>query len=569
MKKKNRVQTIILMLCTALSASNLAARELLSDRHFQNGLRVKAPHLPVTFLGTLQFQGIDPVIWTCAQWNSKSTITDVTPTVRENGWHRWEDENKEIEMGPYGAEDYDLLLGVNSIHEFNNTYRRRDEPWPALLVEQRLSPPGAHGPGCPPFDIVEKLQFHVEAKLGKDSTLIRDGYDKNLHAAHFLIYFTLQNLNKNSPGFGKEYIWLGVQLYDDRTEHPPLYINHDDGTQTLIYSIPYDSAATQSTYTKEWVNFDVDLYPHALRALQEAWNRGYLSSSHDLADYKIGGMNMGWEAPGLNIVDMKVRNISLNVEYRPGSGVWNFDHDLEGWEGAQDIDNVIWEEGGYLEADIVGLNPVLWPPESDLNFDISDIQHLYVSMNNNSDGTRAKIYFATTDNPGLSEQRAIVFPINPNDPDYTEYRIDMSSHPQWNGVLTKLRFDPVDAAGASGDGGWISIDYFKIGDSPAGVEERSAAHEFQLEQNYPNPFNARTTINYFLQHTSRVEVAVYNILGEKVAELVNATQGEGRYRIEWNASDFSSGVYYYSIRTTSLTDNDAHFRDVKKMILLK
>ena len=401
-----------------------------------------------------------------------------------------------------------------------------------------------------------------------DSTVIRDGYDKNLHAGHFLIYFTVQNLNKNSPGYGREYIWLGVQIYDDRTEHPPLYINHDAGTQTLIYSLAYDSVAAKSTHTKEWVNFDVDLYPHILKALDEAWSRGYLSSSHDLADYKIGGMNMGWEAPGLNIVDMKVRNISLVAEYRPGKGRWEFDADTEGWRGANDVGYVEWVEGGYLDVEITGANPVLWPPESDLNLDISEVQFIDVKMNNSSDGTRAKIYFATTEYPGLSEQRTVIFAINPNDPDYTEYKIDMSTHSQWKGVLTQLRFDPVDAAGASGEDGWISIDYFRIGESSTGIEARATEKSFQLGQNYPNPFNPCTTIDYDLQEPSHVEIAIYNVLGRAVTTLVSERQEAGSYSVEWDGSNVNSGVYYYVMKTQSQTNGDT-FQAVRKMILLK
>ena len=118
-------------------------------------------------------------------------------------------------------------------------------------------------------------------------------------------------MNPNSAGYGKDYIWLGVQLYDDRNERPGEYINHDDGTQTLIYSINYDSVANKSIHSNEWIDFNVDLYPYAIEALNKAWQRGYLSASQNLSDYKLGGMNMGWELPGMNIGDMKIRNLSL------------------------------------------------------------------------------------------------------------------------------------------------------------------------------------------------------------------------------------------------------------------
>lgn len=220
-------------------------------------------------------------------------------------------------MGPDDAEEYDILFGINSYNEYDGVYRQLGESWPHLLVEQRLSPPSNAGPGCPAMDELTKLNFHVEAKLENDSTIIQSGYDSNIHAAQFLIYFTVQNMNPSSPGYGSQYVWLGVQIYDDRNEHIPEYINHDDGTQSLIYSIAYDSTATKSTHTNEWVDFNVDLYPYAIKALEEAWQRGYLSASQDLADYKLGGMNMGWELPGMNIGEMKIRNLSLIASNEP------------------------------------------------------------------------------------------------------------------------------------------------------------------------------------------------------------------------------------------------------------
>jgi len=290
------------------------AQELISDPHFQAGLIVKKPtNPPVEIDGIIQFDTTQTALWDCAQWWSKSSLFDIDPIDMQNGWKHWENSEKKVLMGPHGTENFDILLGVNSYNEYGGVYRQNGQQWPHLLVEQRLSPPNTAGPGSPSLDNHVKLDFHVEAKLENDSTIIEEGYDPNLHAGQFLIYFTVQNLNPNSSGYGKDYIWLGVQIYDDRKERPAEYINHDDGTQTLIYSLAYDSVAVKSTHSNEWVEFNVDLYSYALKALAEAWGRGYLSASQDLADYKIGGMNMGWELPGMFIGDMKIRNLSLTA----------------------------------------------------------------------------------------------------------------------------------------------------------------------------------------------------------------------------------------------------------------
>jgi hypothetical protein len=83
-----------------------------------------------------------------------------------------------------------------------------------------------------------------------------------------------------------------------------------------------------------------------------------------------------------------------------------------------------------------------------------------------------------------------------------------------------------------------------------------------LNQNYPNPFNPTTAIGYQLSAISNVELGIYNLLGQKIATLVSERQLAGQYSIEWVASRFPSGVYYYKLQTDG-------FQDVKKMILLK
>jgi len=85
---------------------------------------------------------------------------------------------------------------------------------------------------------------------------------------------------------------------------------------------------------------------------------------------------------------------------------------------------------------------------------------------------------------------------------------------------------------------------------------------FKLAQNYPNPFNPTTIINYELPITNHVNLSIYNLLGQKVAVLVNEQKRAGHHQVEWDASHFSSGVYFYQI-------DAGEFQDVKKMVLLR
>ena len=87
--------------------------------------------------------------------------------------------------------------------------------------------------------------------------------------------------------------------------------------------------------------------------------------------------------------------------------------------------------------------------------------------------------------------------------------------------------------------------------------------KYALEQNYPNPFNPSTTIEFSLpENVKNVRISIYNLLGEKVAELVNGAMLAGKYQYKWNAKDLASGMYIYELRTEK-------FVSIKKMMLLK
>jgi hypothetical protein len=104
----------------------------------------------------------------------------------------------------------------------------------------------------------------------------------------------------------------------------------------------------------------------------------------------------------------------------------------------------------------------------------------------------------------------------------------------------------------------------KISRNPTSVDELETgiSNSYTLKQNYPNPFNPKTIINYELPITNYVDLSVYDLLGQKVVTLVSEYQNAGYHQVEWDASDFSSGVYVYELKADD-------YRDVKKMVLLK
>lgn len=83
------------------------------------------------------------------------------------------------------------------------------------------------------------------------------------------------------------------------------------------------------------------------------------------------------------------------------------------------------------------------------------------------------------------------------------------------------------------------------------IEQEPEARPFatKLHQNFPNPFNPSTAIEFYLENPGFVELAIYNIAGEKVSELINRPMNAGTHTISFDGSEFASGVYIYRLKT--------------------
>lgn len=102
-----------------------------------------------------------------------------------------------------------------------------------------------------------------------------------------------------------------------------------------------------------------------------------------------------------------------------------------------------------------------------------------------------------------------------------------------------------------------SYDYSKVVEASIGFPSK-----FELSQNYPNPFNPSTVITYSLPEAAHVTLKVFNAIGQEVSTLVNGVVEAGNHNVEFNASGFSSGIYYYRLDADGLIL-------MKKMMLLK
>jgi ligand-binding sensor domain-containing protein len=93
-------------------------------------------------------------------------------------------------------------------------------------------------------------------------------------------------------------------------------------------------------------------------------------------------------------------------------------------------------------------------------------------------------------------------------------------------------------------------------------DEDEIVNQFVFEQNYPNPFNPNTAIEYSLFENSFVILKVYDMLGSEVALLINEEKAAGKYRVDFDASKLSTGVYIYKLTAGS-------FSSTKKMLVTK
>ena len=94
------------------------------------------------------------------------------------------------------------------------------------------------------------------------------------------------------------------------------------------------------------------------------------------------------------------------------------------------------------------------------------------------------------------------------------------------------------------------------------TSEKETKLVYKLEQNYPNPFNPTTVINFTIPNEGNTKVEVFNILGQKVMTLLDENLEVGTHKVEFDASNLTSGIYFYKLQSNNFTS-------IKKMMLLK
>jgi len=135
----------------------------------------------------------------------------------------------------------------------------------------------------------------------------------------------------------------------------------------------------------------------------------------------------------------------------------------------------------------------------------------------------------------------------------------------WNRRIDELNYSKITDVNISDEGVILAVTskgIFTSSNTVTSVSKEEMPTQYQLLQNFPNPFNPITTINYSIPNSSFVTLKVYDILGREVTTLVNENKNAGYYKVNFDASKLTSGIYIYKI-----TNND--FVQSKKMVLMK
>lgn len=285
-------------------------RELLRDPQFRDGFKVLAVRAGDGEVGRIQLAGTaaEPV-WQLAQWHSRFAITN--GVAASGGALGASNVAKWVRLDGPAGDGRTLTLGVDSRPEYHGRLRTSPaEPWAHLLVQQEIR-------DAPALADLAELRLRFEVCLREAETFRPEGYSRDRHAAQFQVVLTLNNTRRGSPGCG-DYLWFVVPVYDDRHEIPPAYVAQDFAVTQgkLIFNPGGAAVGLKPMRVGEWQTVDCDLRPWLERALQAAWDKGYLRDSRDPADYRVAHLNLGWEVPGLNRVAMELRGLSLRAASR-------------------------------------------------------------------------------------------------------------------------------------------------------------------------------------------------------------------------------------------------------------
>lgn len=286
--------------------------EYLHDIGFKSGFTVSSTvnGSGVSDIGKLRIaEGTSPV-WSLAQWGSRYDImnnAEILP-VSENGAHSFFSipvdgtPAKRVVVYDSGA----VSLELNASLEYDSP-RTAFQTWPHLLLAQNWN-------GLL-LDVsrASDIRLIMDFSLDKFVDCMNGEENPSLHAAQFVWYVTLQNRNTNSAGYG-EYLWFGLNLYDNRKDFPAFYAALDNGTSAFIYQPDAHKIRSEAVEIGKIISIDFPLLDYAKSAFELARERNFMKNTQ-WSDIRIGSMNTGFEIPGTYDIAVTIYNMSIKYKY--------------------------------------------------------------------------------------------------------------------------------------------------------------------------------------------------------------------------------------------------------------
>ena len=242
---------------------------------------------------------------------------------------------------------------------------------------------------------------------------------------------------------------------------------------------------------------------------------------------------------------------------------------LPGWTGGtittppggeSAVAYVTWEDGGPSSNDLWLITPQI------TNVQLSDSLYFWLLKPGFTNGylDNIDILISTTTPVPASftiTVAALVYPVGTSDTTWLRRGYRLGSFVT-NGANIYIAFRE-HVLDNQTDGAAFLLDLVSVASLVGiGNNNNEIPASYQLRQNYPNPFNPATAISYSLPKAGNVKLAVYDMLGNEVAVIVDEFKQPGNYNLNFDASRLSSGVYFYKLISEG-------YSDVKKMILLK
>ena len=244
-------------------------------------------------------------------------------------------------------------------------------------------------------------------------------------------------------------------------------------------------------------------------------------------------------------------------------------------------DDGIYELGTALEANIGGIDTVIIQSGgSELIFPLPLTYGLVLDDSRDSMDVGGGAYTITVKSTSVDAFGTVTFPfgsfqaLRVSDIEETTIYlngtpINHSASSSFNWIATDGGTFEADIDTGSGTSGEVTLNYasmtqFNYIPTSAKEDLSMLPSSFQLYQNYPNPFNPTTNIKYAVPQTGFVSLKVYDVLGNEAANLVNEIKAPGAYTVKFDASQLSSGVYFYRLQTAG-----SNISLTKKLILIK